>query len=908
MAFGSMLYSFFLMPIQLIFEVVFSYAYRLTGEKPGLAIIALSLAINLLVLPLYRRADTMQEEERKTEAKLHKGVAHIKKVFHGSERTMMLQTYYRQNNYSPLYVLRSAVSLFLEIPFFIAAYRFLSGLSLLQGVSFGPIADLGQPDRLISIGGLSINFLPILMTIVNVISTIIFTKGYPLKTKIQLYGMAAFFLVFLYGSPSGLVFYWTLNNVFSLVKTIFYKMKNPAKVLKALSLLVGICLIAYGVWSYMGNALINRLALFVGAGVVMCVPFIWGLIRSKKNETRSLIKSQPNKKLFLGSTIFLAVLTGLLIPSSVVSASPQEFIIAGEYLHPFWYIVNAFLIASGLFILWFGVFYWLFSPKVKVIFERVTVAACALGVVNYLFFGKNVGTLSSELVYTDNEVIYSGRQMLINTAVLAVAAVVIVLIANKKAKLALGAVAAATLTMVCMSGINSFGVFQSVAKVDMKALSVSSSRPDLSLSKNGRNVVVLMLDRAMGEYIPYIMYEHPELEEKFGGFTYYSNTVSFGGHTNFGAPALFGGYEYTPVEMNKRDTEPLSAKHNEALKVMPVLFDEAGYDVTVCDAPYAGYKEIPDMSIYDSYPDIKTFVAQEYSFDATQKQQLINGRYRNFFCFSIVKTLPVALQPTLYDTGRYHQLDTAMITFGKAYEVLKNLSGITSVSDNNTGSFIMMNNDTTHNLAGFEDDQYLKPTTNIKGHGKQDIELNGTVLKLKDQNQIGSYQSNAAALTRLSEWFDYLREQGVYDNTRIIIVSDHGFATKQIEGFLFDDTVNAEKLDQRYGDMEFYFPLLLVKDFDSREKLTTSDEFMTNADVPTMAVDGLIENAVNPFTGKAIDNSEKTAHDQFVIASKNYFINQNNGNTFAPARWYRVRDSIWNMENWELVAEKDVLR
>jgi membrane protein insertase Oxa1/YidC/SpoIIIJ len=196
MSFPSMLYSFFLMPIQLIFELIYSLAYRSMGNDPGLAIIALSLAMNLLVLPLYRRADAMQEEERVLEAKLHDGVAHIKKTFHGDERTMILQTYYRQNNYSPLYVLRSAVSLLLEIPFFIAAYRFLSGLSLLQGVSFGPISDLGKPDGLLSIAGISINILPVIMTVINLISTYIFTKGYPLKTKIQLYGMAVFFLVF----------------------------------------------------------------------------------------------------------------------------------------------------------------------------------------------------------------------------------------------------------------------------------------------------------------------------------------------------------------------------------------------------------------------------------------------------------------------------------------------------------------------------------------------------------------------------------------------------------------------------------------------------------------------------------------------------------------------------------------
>lgn len=83
------------------------------------------------------------------------------------------------------------------------------------------------------------NILPIIMTAVNLVSCVIFTKGSLLKTKIQLYAMALFFLVFLYTSPSGLVFYWTLNNLFSLVKTIFYKLKHPGKVLAVLASIAG---------------------------------------------------------------------------------------------------------------------------------------------------------------------------------------------------------------------------------------------------------------------------------------------------------------------------------------------------------------------------------------------------------------------------------------------------------------------------------------------------------------------------------------------------------------------------------------------------------------------------------------------------------------------------------------------
>ena len=224
MSFWDILGTLLIKPLQLLFEVVFVMANRVVGD-PGLAIIALSLAMNFLVLPLYRRADAMQEEERETELRLHKGVAHIKKTFRGDERMMMLQTYYRQNNYKPTYVLKGATSLFLEIPFFIAAYAFLSNLELLHGVSFGPIRDLGAPDGLLTVAGVTVNVLPFLMTAINLVSCVIFTKGSLPKTKVQLYTMALFFLVFLYTSPAGLVFYWTLNNLFSLLKTIFYKLR-----------------------------------------------------------------------------------------------------------------------------------------------------------------------------------------------------------------------------------------------------------------------------------------------------------------------------------------------------------------------------------------------------------------------------------------------------------------------------------------------------------------------------------------------------------------------------------------------------------------------------------------------------------------------------------------------------------
>ena len=141
MSLGIMLSNLIIGPLKLLFEVIFSLSNRRFSE--GLSIIVLSQTVNILVFPLYRRADALQKEERKTEERMAPMVRHIRSAFQGDEQMMILQTYYRQNHYSPLHALKGAIPLLLQIPFFIAAYQFLNHLGCLRETSFGPISDLG---------------------------------------------------------------------------------------------------------------------------------------------------------------------------------------------------------------------------------------------------------------------------------------------------------------------------------------------------------------------------------------------------------------------------------------------------------------------------------------------------------------------------------------------------------------------------------------------------------------------------------------------------------------------------------------------------------------------------------------------------------------------------------------------
>ena len=909
---ATILYLLVIRPLELFFEVIFSFANRIVSH-PGLAIIALSLSMNILVLPLYKRADAMQEEERLISERLKKGIAHIKKTFKGDERFMMLQTYYRQNNYKPSYALRGSLSLLLQVPFFIAAYRFLSGLALLRGVSFGPIADLGAPDALIHVGNVSINVLPILMTLINMVSGAIYTKGHPIKTKIQLYGVAFVFLILLYKSPAGLVFYWTLNNLFSLIKNIFYKLKNAKKILTILLSVTGFVMLGASIFTGMITSKI-RLLFVLCLFVILEAPAVRGLLlKNKKSAEEKKLPRQPSKLFFYAGAAFVAVLIGVLIPSSVIKASPAEFVNIYNAETPNLILAYSGFVAAGFFLVWCGIFYSLADCRVKLLFENIIWIVAGVTILDFMAFGKNLGNISTMLQFDDG-LMFSKKEKLINILLILAVASVLYAIVRLKPAIARGVVMTGLLSVAVLSIVN-------VADVEKyyRGLVISDSVKEdarLPLSRDGQNVVVIMLDRAIGGYVPYLMNERPDLRAKFDGFTYYPDTTSFGRFTNFGTPPIYGGYDYTPSEMNKRDTELIADKHTESLKVMPTIFRDAGYEVTMCDPTYAGYQYVPDLSVFDG-EGFNTYITIGKYNDSSNEVVIQDTRRRNIFFYGVMKAAPLVFQGVIYNNGLYNKADSvdaaseevAVQTqenrsvasgisdlFMDNYSTLCKLNELTEVRDGQN-SFILLVNETTHDPAILSEPDYV-PAMNIDNtdydlQHEDRFTVDGKTMICETAEQMEHYQTNMAAYIKLGEWFDYLRECGVYDNTRIILVSDHGRGLNQFEDIDFTE--------EGLFDMERYNCLLMVKDFNATG-FTVSDEWMTNADTPTLATEGIIDDPVNPFTGNRISSDYKESGIE-VIDSLDYYIDLNNGYKFLPGDWYSLKGSMFKKENWSYLGE-----
>ena len=92
-----------------------------------------------------------------------------------------------------------------------------------------------------------------------------------------------------------------------------------------------------------------------------------------------------------------------------------------------------------------------------------------------------------------------------------------------------------------------------------------------------------------------------------------------------------------------------------------------------------------------------------------------------------------------------------------------------------------------------------------------------------------------------------------------------------------------------------------MKDFDSHSEIVTNNNFMTNADVPALAVSHLPKDLrKNPFTGKEINMNEKiggvdivTGHDweKDMVPGKMTY-------TYREEDVVHVNTNIFDEKNW----------
>ncbi|MFQ3621822.1 MAG: membrane protein insertase YidC, partial [Spirochaetales bacterium] len=593
---GTIFYTLFIWPVRVGIEAAFVLFQVLFNYRTGLSILLLSFLVNTLLLPIYSAIDRWQKKDADLRQRMKKKVEDIKAVFKGEERRFILNTYYRQMGYSPLSSLKASLGVLLQIPFFIAAYQFLSHTTSLRGQSFLLLKDLSQPDALLSLGFFSVHVMPFIMTAFNVASAFLYSKDMEKKERIQLLGMAVIFLVLLYNSPSGLVLYWTINNLFSFGKNFAFRyVKEPGKLVRRGSIGVSLLILLSVVTEVVALKSKYKAAVIVFSLGIILAPYGWRIILGKVNTLVPDI--HRNRSLYFVSCFVVWLLLALLNPIQVIASSPSEF------EHPWKLLTLTLLQGFSLCILIPSLLWFLAEQKVRKVLLLSSVSIALLSVTFYFFFSGNYGTLTRGFMFDNPHRLKGEFPLWLQGGVLAGVGVgVYILLKLKKAAL-LGFVLKGILISVFIMGTQSSLL---IAKESNPKEIGGSSHPTklFTFSQTQENTFVLFLDQAVGVAFYHALDLLPETLREFEGFVWYPKTLSFGDCTILGVPSMLGGYEYTPAQINKRGDAPLVNKINEALTLMPRLMGEAGRRVVITDPSLANLQWIPDTSIFDGMKNV----------------------------------------------------------------------------------------------------------------------------------------------------------------------------------------------------------------------------------------------------------------------------------------------------------------
>ncbi len=206
-------FSFLAKPLLVFLRWLYNYTHNY-----GVAIIILTVIIKILFWPLTHKSFKSMQVMKKIQPKM----AQIREKYKDDREKLNqeLMMLYRTYKVNPL---GGCLPMVLQIPVFFALYRMLYGAIELRHQPFWLwINDLTAPDRLFI--GFDVPYLGGLPVLTLLMGASMFIQqkmtpsaGDPRQEKLMLM-MPVIFTVFFVNFPSGLVLYWFVNNVLSIVQ------------------------------------------------------------------------------------------------------------------------------------------------------------------------------------------------------------------------------------------------------------------------------------------------------------------------------------------------------------------------------------------------------------------------------------------------------------------------------------------------------------------------------------------------------------------------------------------------------------------------------------------------------------------------------------------------------------------
>jgi hypothetical protein len=450
--------------------------------------------------------------------------------------------------------------------------------------------------------------------------------------------------------------------------------------------------------------------------------------------------------------------------------------------------------------------------------------------------------------------------------------------------------------IIFLSGLTFFGFHAAniwkVTSQDVQSQAESARQAEVYyFSKTKQNVVVLMLDRAFGFMTDTVFERKSGLRSAFDGFVYYPNCLSSSNATIGGFLSIVGGYDYSSAEIFSRDREPMTKKALEAFSLIPMNLRDKGYDIVYSNVDYdpstLAKDELRKLGVRINMDGNRYIL--EKSDESVVARTLLGG--------GLFRLSGDLFRKKIYRGGTWLTEDPQMTSeYGVGRKYYSQLEALPKVSstESDRNNYILIHNLMIHNPYVYGADGAI-----FKDAGRNDRKLDRyppeDLAKFGTQNDLVHYYSMEVSFKLIADWLQWMKDNGVYDNTKIIVVSDHG-RDLTWAGDLGKHTIGDGSLPKT-----FFVPLLMVKDFGSRGEVRRDMAFMTNADVPSIAFSHI--GLSNPFTGGPLKVEKSSPFDLYYI---HYALRDSRQAKFTLFdRAQVLNGNIYADENWRMVKKEE---
>ena len=217
---------------------ILQFSYKLIPNY-GIAIIILTIIIKTLLFPFTHKSFESTSRMQALTPKINELKAKYKD--NSTKMNQEMQLLYKKEGVNPL---GGCLPMLLQMPIFFALYGLLNKYFQLRGAVFIPgwITDLSSPESIFNfapfqlpiLGWSNIRLLPVLFTLTMVLSNKLMQNpstdaagGSNMKMMTTLMPLIFFFIM--YQSPSGLLLYWTLTNIITVLQQKYISRKLKRK-------------------------------------------------------------------------------------------------------------------------------------------------------------------------------------------------------------------------------------------------------------------------------------------------------------------------------------------------------------------------------------------------------------------------------------------------------------------------------------------------------------------------------------------------------------------------------------------------------------------------------------------------------------------------------------------------------